>query len=205
MSNRRNVWAIGLLLATVAFGLLLVAGGSLATASEDAAPVVTSAGDQAGIVEPAGPCFPDCIIEPICPPICLGPTNTPTPFFVLPEPCFPDCIIEPICPPICLGPTNTPTDTPTPVPPAPIATDTPTPLSPVPTDTPVPGAANGDVDCSGLVNAIDVAFLLQFNAGLLGALPCPDAADVSGDGMTNAIDASLILQFSAGLLAMLPV
>jgi hypothetical protein len=80
-------------------------------------------------------------------------------------------------------------------------TSTPTP--PGATNTPPPGGVTGDVDCSGSVNAIDAALILQFVAGLLGSLPCPDAADTNGDGNINSIDAALILQFSAGLIGSL--
>ena len=58
----------------------------------------------------------------------------------------------------------------------------------------------GDASCDGNVNAIDAALILQFSAGLLGALDCQDAADVNGDGEINSIDAALILQFVAGLI-----
>ena len=58
----------------------------------------------------------------------------------------------------------------------------------------------GDASCDGNVNAIDAALILQFSAGLLGALDCQDAADVNNDGAINSIDAALILQFTAGLL-----
>jgi parallel beta-helix repeat protein len=61
----------------------------------------------------------------------------------------------------------------------------------------------GDVDCSGSVNSIDAAFLLQHTAGLIGSLPCAANADVNGDGNTNSLDAALILQFSAGLISQL--
>ena len=81
----------------------------------------------------------------------------------------------------------------------PRATATPTSLAP---DTPAP-ALLGDVDCRGSVNAIDAALILQFVAGLLGSLPCLDAADTNGSGNVNAIDAALILQFSAGLIGSL--
>ncbi len=64
---------------------------------------------------------------------------------------------------------------------------------------PVP-TASGDVNCDGLVSSIDAALILQFTAGLLGSLPCPDGGDVNDDGSTNSLDAALILQFSAGLL-----
>ena len=72
--------------------------------------------------------------------------------------------------------------------------------TPTPTATP-PGAAPGDANCSGAVNSIDAAVVLQFVAGLLGSLSCAEAADVNGDGGVNSIDASLILQFVAGFLS----
>jgi alpha-tubulin suppressor-like RCC1 family protein len=116
---------------------------------------------------------------------------------------------------IVAKPTSTPTlmvtDTPQPA-----ATDTPTPTDApsISTDTPQPAATNtpasppagliGDVDGSGSVNAIDAALILQFVAGLLDSLPCPQNADTNGDGNVNSIDAALILQFSAGLIGSLP-
>ena len=62
----------------------------------------------------------------------------------------------------------------------------------------------GDVNCNGMVSAFDAALVLQFNAGLLGSLPCSDGADVDGDHNISSIDAALILQFTAGLLDSLP-
>ena len=62
----------------------------------------------------------------------------------------------------------------------------------------------GDVNCDGVVDAIDALWILWFTAGLIEDLPCPDNADVNGDGVINAVDAALILQFSAGLLSVLP-
>ena len=64
--------------------------------------------------------------------------------------------------------------------------------------------SQGDADCSGEVNAIDAALVLQLVAGLVGSLPCEANADANGDGNINAIDAALILQFTAGLVDQLP-
>lgn len=82
--------------------------------------------------------------------------------------------------------------------PAPTAT-------PQATETPLPpNELPGDVNCDSSVNAIDAALILQFGAGLVGALACQQDADVNGDGTINAVDAALILQFTAGLIASLP-
>jgi hypothetical protein len=62
----------------------------------------------------------------------------------------------------------------------------------------------GDVDCSAEVTSIDAALVLQLVAGLLGTLPCQDAADVNESGDINAIDAALILQLTAGFFESLP-
>ena len=63
----------------------------------------------------------------------------------------------------------------------------------------------GDVDCSGIVNAIDAAFILQLSAGIIEDLPCSKNADVNEDADINTIDSMLILQFSAGFFGSLPV
>ncbi len=77
---------------------------------------------------------------------------------------------------------------------------------PPPTDTPVPPAGlSGDVNCSGGVNAIDSALILQFIAGLVGSLQCQEDGDVNGSGDINSIDAAIVLQFVAGLVPSLPV
>lgn len=63
----------------------------------------------------------------------------------------------------------------------------------------------GDATCDGLVNAVDALFILQVDARLLGALPCPRNADVNRDGRTDSLDALAILQYEAGLIPSLPV
>jgi hypothetical protein len=62
----------------------------------------------------------------------------------------------------------------------------------------------GDANCNDIVNAIDAAFILQHDAGLLATLPCADEADVNGSGNADPLDALLVLQFDAGLLTQLP-
>jgi hypothetical protein len=105
-------------------------------------------------------------------------------------------------------PTSTPTNTPA-------FTNTPTPTTPPPsftpartvtaTPTPTPGGTTGDANCNYQVNSVDAAVILQYVAGLLDSIRCPDAADTNGDGQTNSIDSALILQYSAGLLDEFPV
>ena len=70
--------------------------------------------------------------------------------------------------------------------------------------TPTPEGAIGDVNCSGAVDSIDAALLLQLTAGLVGSLSCQQNADVNGSGAVDSIDAALVLQFTAGLLPSLP-
>ncbi len=82
----------------------------------------------------------------------------------------------------------------------------PVPTLPLPcTPTPDPNDRVGDVDCSGGVNAIDAALLLQLGAGLVSGLSCPANADVNRSGAVDAVDAALVLQFVAGLIGSLPV
>ena len=73
--------------------------------------------------------------------------------------------------------------------------------APGPEPTDAPGELPGDANCDRSVNAIDAAVILQFDARLIGALPCEHAADVNEDGAVNAIDAAVILQVDAGLLS----
>lgn len=62
----------------------------------------------------------------------------------------------------------------------------------------------GDVNCSGGVDSIDAALVLQFSANLVSSLSCQENADVNSSGGIDAVDAALILQFTAGLLPSLP-
>ena len=62
------------------------------------------------------------------------------------------------------------------------------------------GSVSGDVNCSGGVDAIDAALVLQYTAGLTGSLPCLGSGDVNANGSVDAVDAALILQFVAGLI-----
>ena len=66
------------------------------------------------------------------------------------------------------------------------------------------GALPGDVNCDGMVSAVDAALVLQFTAGLSAPMPCAEGADVNADGDITSVDAALILQFTAGLLDSLP-
>ncbi len=85
-------------------------------------------------------------------------------------------------------------------------TPTPTAVPPTPTEVPAeppasyPGKVAGDADCDEDVDSIDAAYVLQFEARLLGEIACLDNADANHDGRVGAIDAAIILQTSAGLL-----
>jgi parallel beta-helix repeat protein len=66
----------------------------------------------------------------------------------------------------------------------------------------------GDVNCDGVVNAVDALFILQYVVGLrLGSDQCPapvgylylPAADVNCDGGVDAVDALFVLQHVVGL------
>ena len=70
-------------------------------------------------------------------------------------------------------------------------------------DSSTPGLT-GDANCSGGIDSIDAALVLQLVAGLVGSLSCEENADANEDGTVNAIDATLILQHIAGLLPTLP-
>ncbi|OGO51049.1 MAG: hypothetical protein A2148_10730 [Chloroflexi bacterium RBG_16_68_14] len=85
----------------------------------------------------------------------------------------------------------------------PVSTPTPT-STPTPWFIPIPRSLLGDVNCDGRVNSIDAALILQFAAGLIDELPCPEKDDVNVDGTINSIDATLILQYDSGLIDSLP-
>ena len=101
------------------------------------------------------------------------------------------------------GPSATPTATATPLDTTPTPSATPASSS-SPTPTSTPEALVGDVNCDGVVNAIDATLVLQLSAGLIATLPCA-GGDVNGDVQVNAIDAQLILQHVAGLIPALPL
>ncbi|MEX2159938.1 MAG: dockerin type I domain-containing protein [Dehalococcoidia bacterium] len=67
-----------------------------------------------------------------------------------------------------------------------------------------PPIATGDANCSGRVDSIDAALILQLAAGLVTGLACQQAADVNASGVIDAIDAALVLQYAAGILPSLP-
>ena len=58
----------------------------------------------------------------------------------------------------------------------------------------------GDVNCDQRMDAKDVLLVLQFNAGLLRTLSCPQNADVDTNGHITSVDALLMLQRIAGLI-----
>ena len=58
----------------------------------------------------------------------------------------------------------------------------------------------GDADCSGEVTSVDASWILQYSAGLVEKVPCPDLADVNGDGHVDAVDSAIVLQKVAGLI-----
>jgi hypothetical protein len=106
--------------------------------------------------------------------------------------------------------TSTPTSTAT-APPNATATNTATSTAtrtatrtPTRTPTSPAGGDAGDANCDRRVTSVDSAVVLQKDAGLIAAVPCPENADVNHDGRTNSVDASVILQFVAGLLSHLP-
>ena len=67
-----------------------------------------------------------------------------------------------------------------------------------------PDEFHGDANCNDSVDSIDAAIILQWNAGLLESLTCPERADANDNGTVDSIDAALVLQFTAHLLDRLP-
>ena len=76
----------------------------------------------------------------------------------------------------------------------------PTP-TPTPTPTPLPLLVlTGDANCSGVVDSIDAALILQASAQLVESVPCPLNADVNASGTIDSVDAAIVLQAVAGLI-----
>lgn len=76
-----------------------------------------------------------------------------------------------------------------------------------PVETPTvepPDSVHGDANCNDVVDSIDAAIILQWNAGLLESLVCAERADTNKNGAVDSIDAALVLQFTAQLLSSLP-
>ena len=73
-------------------------------------------------------------------------------------------------------------------------------VSGAPPPTPLPVVA-GDADCDGGLTSTDAALVLQYSAGLVLQVPCPDRADLQPDCDVDARDALIVLQVVAGLLA----
>ena len=62
----------------------------------------------------------------------------------------------------------------------------------------------GDASCDSVVDSIDAALVLQFDARLIPELGCREVSDVDNNGTIGSIDAALILQLDAGLISVLP-
>ncbi len=80
------------------------------------------------------------------------------------------------------------------------------PLSgPPPEPTPTPPSLlllTGDANCSGTVDSIDAALILQVSAQLVDSVLCPLNADVNASGAIDSVDAAIVLQAVAGLLVL---
>ncbi len=63
----------------------------------------------------------------------------------------------------------------------------------------------GDIDCSGVVDSVDAALVLQFSALLVDPLGCDYKGDMTQNGRLDSRDALLVLQLEAGLIERLPV
>jgi len=61
----------------------------------------------------------------------------------------------------------------------------------------LPGDVNGD----GMVNSLDAAQALKFDALIIELSETAlTAADVNGDGSVNSLDAAMILKYDAGII-----
>lgn len=75
----------------------------------------------------------------------------------------------------------------------------------LPADQTIAGTTvRGDANCDGVMDALDVALILQLDAGLIDTLDCKAAADVDYNSTYNVIDASFILRRIAGVNGSLP-
>ncbi len=73
--------------------------------------------------------------------------------------------------------------------------------APTPTPTALPLLLlAGDANCSGVVDSIDAALILQASAQLVDSVPCPLNADVNASGAIDSVDAAIVLQAVAGLI-----
>lgn len=58
----------------------------------------------------------------------------------------------------------------------------------------------GDANCDAEVDVLDAQHILQYHAGIIPTVRCPDNADVTGNGEINAIDSLVVLWMDAGLI-----
>jgi len=73
-----------------------------------------------------------------------------------------------------------------------------------PTAPPPSNITLGDANADGRVDSVDAIWILLDNAGLVPAVPAPQAADVNLDGTISARDGALVLQFHGGFIDGLP-
>ncbi len=205
--SRNDVWLRPLgYPATGGTGALYVSAGDLEMRRRQLEPEVDGLTVNCGVPDPNAPTPTDTDTPTDTP------TGTLTPATATPSPTTtPTGTLTPAT--ATPTPSETPTGTLTPatatpageVTPTASGTPPPTTNTSMPTNTPTQRPSLlGDVNCDISVDPVDATFLLQWAAGLIDELPCPDAGDADGDGETTVIDAAVILQFSAGLISSLP-